>query len=300
MRNLPTRRPGTAACAAPAAARAPPERPGPPGLAAAPRRGCGRWSAWSAGCVLFFVDGAQAARPARALRREPSSPRSRCWPRTAARSPCRGSAGPASSSSSEISPWLVEGRDRDRGPPLPPPFRRRPGRPRPRRAGQLPRRRRRRRRQHDHPAAGEEPLPHAERSLTPQAAGADAGDLARDPARARTRSSPSTSTGSISAPAPIGVEAAARRYFGKPAARREPARGGDDGRPAQGALGAGADQRPRPGPRARRRGAGAHGQSRGLHHAGAGRAAPHAPGPSSRRRPRPCSPATSSTGCWTA
>ena len=48
-----------------------------------------------------------------------------------------------------------------------------------------------------------------------------------------------------------GVEAASRRYFGKPAARRDPGRGGDAGRPAQGALRAGADQRPRPCPPAR-------------------------------------------------
>ena len=53
------------------------------------------------------------------------------------------------------------GGDRDRGPALPSPFRRRPGRPGPRPGRQYAGRGGRGRRQHDHAAAGQEPLSHA-------------------------------------------------------------------------------------------------------------------------------------------
>ena len=95
-----------------------------------------------------------------------------------------------------------------------------------------------------------------------------------------------------------GVEAASRRYFGKSARRPHPARGGDAGRPPQGAVGTGADERSRPGTRARHHRARTDG-SRGLHHTGAGPGGARRSPQSSPPRPRRSAPG-SSTGCSTA
>ena len=86
------------------------------------------------------------------------------------------------------------------------------------------------------------------------------------------------------------MEAAARRYFGKPARRAHPGRGGDDGGPAQGPLRARADERPRPGPRA-----------------GGGRAAPGwqdegfitpAQAQAARAKPAKLAPESEEIGAW--
>ena len=147
------------------------------------------------------------------------------------------------------------GRGRDRGPPLPPPFRRRPGRAR-------------RGRVLDNLRAGA--VVAGGSTITQQLAK----NLYLTPERSLPRKLQELTLAIwletrldkdqiltlylnrvyLGAGA-YGVEAASRRYFGKRRARPDPGRGGDAGGPAQGALGAGADQRPRPRPRARRRGA---------------------------------------------
>ena len=73
----------------------------------------------------------------------------------------------------------ARGGDRDRGPPLLLAFRHRPDRPRPRAGRQLPRRRRRPGRLDAHPAARQEPLPHARAHLRAEDPGGDPRGLAR-------------------------------------------------------------------------------------------------------------------------
>ena len=122
---------------------------------------------------------------------------------------------------------------------------------------QSPGRPRRPGRQHDHPAARQEPLPHA---------GAD-GPRARcqevllalwleHKFTQGARSSRSISTASISAPAPTASTPRAARYFGKSARKLTLYRGGDDRRPPEGADPVQPGARPRtPAARARPGGA---------------------------------------------
>ncbi len=103
----------------------------------------------------------------------------------------------------EMPPYPAEGVPRDRGPPLLQSLRHRPDRPGAGRRRQPEPPRRIAGRLDHHPAARQEPVPHAGAHLHAQAAGAGAGALARAEVLARPRSSSSISTASISAPAPM-------------------------------------------------------------------------------------------------
>ncbi len=121
----------------------------------------------------------------------------------------------------EMSPLSAEGGDRDRGPPLLQPFRRRSDRAAARRGRQSARRARRPGRQHDHPAARQEPVPDA---------GAQPARKIRETLLALWLEHRFTKDEILEiylnrvylGAGTYGVDAAAHRYFGKSARQAQP------------------------------------------------------------------------------
>ena len=176
------------------------------------------------------------------------------------------------------------GGDRHRGPPLLPPFRRRPDRAGARGLCQSARRPRRAGRQHHHPAARQEPLPHPRPHAQAQDPGGAAGAVARAQIH-QGRAPRDLSQPRLSRRRHLWRRRRGAALFRQIGAPGDALRGGGDRRAAQGADALQPGARSRPGAEAHRAGARQHGRGR-LHHPGAGAGGRAAAGAAGAGRPR--------------